>query len=72
MRLEWEKEEELKKIREKEEWIRMDYYRRHNPKTTEDFELLFNALERKCLGNFEAQTGLMGWKERHRCHREFS
>lgn len=45
MRLEWEKEEELKKIREKEEWIRMDYYRRHNPKTTEDFELLFNALE---------------------------
>ncbi|KAL1777761.1 IQ and ubiquitin-like domain-containing protein [Sigmodon hispidus] len=44
-RLEWEEEQELKKIREKEEWIQMDYYRRHNPKTNEDFELLYNALE---------------------------
>ncbi|CAO2602653.1 IQ and ubiquitin-like domain-containing protein [Lemmus lemmus] len=44
-RLEWEEEQELKKIREKEEWLQMDYYRRHNPKTTEDFELLYNALE---------------------------
>ncbi|XP_040584455.1 IQ and ubiquitin-like domain-containing protein [Mesocricetus auratus] len=44
-RLEWEEEQELKKIREKEEWIQMDYYRRHNPKTSEDFELLYNALE---------------------------
>nr|XP_004658704.2 IQ and ubiquitin-like domain-containing protein [Jaculus jaculus] len=45
MRLEWEAEEELRKIREKEEWMQLDYYRRHNPKTNEDFELLFNALE---------------------------
>ncbi|NP_766123.2 IQ and ubiquitin-like domain-containing protein [Mus musculus] len=45
LRLEWEEEQELLKIQEKEEWIRMDYYRRHNPKTTEDFELLYNALE---------------------------
>ncbi|XP_035307286.1 IQ and ubiquitin-like domain-containing protein isoform X2 [Cricetulus griseus] len=44
-RLEWEKEQELKKMREKEEWLKMDYYRRHNPKTREDFELLYNALE---------------------------
>ncbi|XP_041531312.1 IQ and ubiquitin-like domain-containing protein [Microtus oregoni] len=44
-RLEWEAEQELKKIREKEEWLQMDYYRRHNPKTNEDFELLYNALE---------------------------
>lgn len=44
-RLEWEEEQELKKIREKEEWLQMDYYRRHNPKTKEDFELLYNALE---------------------------
>ena len=48
LRLDWEEEQELLKIQEKEEWIRMDYYRRHNPKTTEDFELLYNALERKC------------------------
>lgn len=46
-RLEWEEEQELKKIREKEEWLQMDYHRRHNPKTNEDFELLYNALERK-------------------------
>ncbi|XP_055464178.1 IQ and ubiquitin-like domain-containing protein [Psammomys obesus] len=45
LRLEWEEEEELKKVREKEDWIQMDYYRRHNPKTKEDFELLYNALE---------------------------
>ncbi|XP_008055258.1 IQ and ubiquitin-like domain-containing protein [Carlito syrichta] len=45
MRLEWEAQEELKKIREKEELMKLDYYRRHNPKTNEDFELLYNALE---------------------------
>ncbi|XP_037692193.1 IQ and ubiquitin-like domain-containing protein isoform X2 [Choloepus didactylus] len=45
LRLEWELQEELRKIREKEEWMKLDYYRRHNPKTKEDFELLYNALE---------------------------
>ncbi|XP_006149270.1 IQ and ubiquitin-like domain-containing protein [Tupaia chinensis] len=45
LRLEWEAQEELRKKREKEEWMKMDYYRRHNPKTNEDFELLYNALE---------------------------
>ncbi|XP_006859427.1 PREDICTED: IQ and ubiquitin-like domain-containing protein [Chrysochloris asiatica] len=45
LRLKWEFEEEIRKIREKEEWMKMDYYRRHNPKTKEDFELLYNALE---------------------------
>ncbi|KAM6151980.1 IQ motif and ubiquitin-like domain-containing protein [Erethizon dorsatum] len=45
LRLEWEAEEELRKIKEKEEWMRRDYYRRHNPKTNEDFELLYNALK---------------------------
>ncbi|XP_053409854.1 IQ and ubiquitin-like domain-containing protein isoform X2 [Nycticebus coucang] len=45
LRLEWEAREELRKIREKEEWMRLDYYRRHYPKTNEDFELLYNALE---------------------------
>ncbi|XP_051007816.1 IQ and ubiquitin-like domain-containing protein [Acomys russatus] len=45
IRLQWEEEEELRKMAEKEEWIRMDYYRRHSPKTNEDFELLYNALE---------------------------
>ncbi|XP_023559201.1 IQ and ubiquitin-like domain-containing protein [Octodon degus] len=45
LRLEWEAEEELRKAKEKEEWKQLDYYRRHNPKTSEDFELLYNALE---------------------------
>ncbi|KAM5255741.1 IQ motif and ubiquitin-like domain-containing protein [Ctenodactylus gundi] len=45
LRLEWEAEEERRKIREKEEWMQLDYYRRHNPKTDEDFELLYDALE---------------------------
>uniref|UniRef100_A0A7N5P6Y0 IQ motif and ubiquitin domain containing n=1 Tax=Ailuropoda melanoleuca TaxID=9646 RepID=A0A7N5P6Y0_AILME len=44
LRLKWEAEEELRKMREKEEWVKLDYYRRHNPKTKEDFELLYNAL----------------------------
>ncbi|KAB0397788.1 hypothetical protein E2I00_013600, partial [Balaenoptera physalus] len=46
LRLQWEAQEELRKIREKEEWMKLDYYRRHNPQTKEDFELLYNALER--------------------------
>ncbi|XP_063097472.1 IQ and ubiquitin-like domain-containing protein isoform X2 [Cavia porcellus] len=45
LRLEWEAQEELRKRKEKEEWMQLDYYRRHNPKTNEDFELLYNALE---------------------------
>ncbi|XP_015980688.2 IQ and ubiquitin-like domain-containing protein [Rousettus aegyptiacus] len=45
IRLQWEEQEELKKIREKEEWMKLDYYRRHNPQTRDDFELLYNALE---------------------------
>ncbi|XP_069443018.1 IQ motif and ubiquitin-like domain-containing protein isoform X2 [Ovis canadensis] len=44
-RLQWEAEEEHRKIREKKEWMKLDYYRRHNPQTKEDFELLYNALE---------------------------
>ncbi|XP_055277166.1 IQ and ubiquitin-like domain-containing protein isoform X4 [Moschus berezovskii] len=44
-RLQWEEEEKHRKIREKQEWMKLDYYRRHNPETKEDFELLYNALE---------------------------
>lgn len=47
LRLKWEEQEEQRKIEEKEEWMALDYYRRHNPQTKEDFELLFNALECK-------------------------
>ncbi|XP_054420185.1 IQ and ubiquitin-like domain-containing protein [Pteronotus mesoamericanus] len=44
LRLKWEEQEELRKRREKEEWKKLDYYRRHNPQTKDDFELLYNAL----------------------------
>lgn len=52
LRLEWEAQEELRKRKEKEEWMQLDYYRRHNPKTNEDFELLYNALECKFAISF--------------------
>ncbi|XP_032624709.1 IQ motif and ubiquitin-like domain-containing protein isoform X2 [Chelonoidis abingdonii] len=45
LRLEWEAQEELRKKREKEERLRREYERRLNPKTKEDFELLYHALE---------------------------
>ncbi|XP_036912388.1 IQ and ubiquitin-like domain-containing protein [Sturnira hondurensis] len=45
LRLKWEEQAERRKIEEKEEWTALDYYRRHNPQTKEDFELLYNALE---------------------------
>ncbi|CAH2278169.1 IQ and ubiquitin-like domain-containing [Pelobates cultripes] len=45
LRLEWEAKEELRRKREKEERLRKDYERRMNPKTKEDFELLYHALE---------------------------
>ena len=44
-RHEWEKEEEQRKKNDKEERIRREYERRMNPKTKEDFDLLYAALE---------------------------
>ncbi|XP_025968844.2 IQ motif and ubiquitin-like domain-containing protein isoform X2 [Dromaius novaehollandiae] len=45
LRLEWEAQEELNKKKEKEEKIRSEHKRRLNPKTKEDYELLYHALE---------------------------
>ncbi|XP_030405003.1 IQ and ubiquitin-like domain-containing protein isoform X2 [Gopherus evgoodei] len=45
LRLEWEAQEKLRKKREKEERLRREHERRLNPKTKEDFELLYHALE---------------------------
>ncbi|XP_056429761.1 IQ and ubiquitin-like domain-containing protein isoform X2 [Hyla sarda] len=45
LRLEWEEKEELRKIKEKKERLRKEYERRMNPKSKEDFELLYHALE---------------------------
>ncbi|XP_063165629.1 IQ and ubiquitin-like domain-containing protein [Candoia aspera] len=45
LRMEWEREEELRKQREKELNMLREYNRRMHPKTKDDFELLYHALE---------------------------
>ena len=46
-RLQWEEQEELRKRREKEMRIKNEFERRMNPKTKEDFDLVYAALESK-------------------------
>lgn len=45
-RLEWEREEEIRKRKDKEDRIKKEFERRMNPKTKEDFDLLYHALEK--------------------------
>ncbi|CAI5785353.1 and ubiquitin-like domain-containing [Podarcis lilfordi] len=45
LRLEWEEQEELRRQREREEKLLREYNRRLNPRTKDDFELLYHALE---------------------------
>ncbi|XP_071961222.1 IQ motif and ubiquitin-like domain-containing protein [Antedon mediterranea] len=45
-RLDWERMEEIRKIKEKEDRIRKEFERRMNPKSKEDFDLLYHALEK--------------------------
>jgi len=47
LRLAWEAQEELQRKKEKEDKLRMEQERKLNPKTKEDFELLYHALECK-------------------------
>lgn len=44
-RREWERQEELNKKMEKENRIKREFERRMNPKSKEDFDLLYHALE---------------------------
>jgi IQ and ubiquitin-like domain-containing protein len=46
-RKDWERQEEINKIKEKEDRIKKEYGRRMNPKSKEDFNLLYHALESK-------------------------
>lgn len=48
-RQEWELQEEMDKLKEKEDRIRQEFERHMNPKSKEDFDLLFRALESKQL-----------------------
>ena len=44
-RREWEREREEERRREREEREKREFQRRMNPRTKEDFELLYHALE---------------------------
>ena len=44
-RQEWEREREEERKREREEREKREFQRRMNPRTKEDFELLYHALE---------------------------
>lgn len=48
-RQEWERQEELRKQKERAERIRKEWERRMNPKTKEDFDLLYAHLESKLM-----------------------
>ncbi len=44
-RQEWEEQEALRRVKEREERTQREFERRMNPQTKEDFELLYHALE---------------------------
>ncbi len=50
LRLEWERQEEIRKRKERENRINKEFERRMNPKSKEDFDLLYAALESKFFG----------------------
>ena len=49
LRLEWERQEEIRKEKEREDRIRKEFERRMNPRSKEDFDLLYAALESEFL-----------------------
>ena len=44
----WEAEQEAQRRKEREERIRREFERRLNPRSKEDFEVLYHALESEC------------------------
>lgn len=49
--LQWEAEQEAQRRREREERIRHEFERRLNPRSKEDFEVLYHALESESLSS---------------------
>ncbi|XP_038060891.1 IQ and ubiquitin-like domain-containing protein [Patiria miniata] len=45
-RVEYERQEAIRKVKEKEDRIRREFEKRMNPKSKEDFDLLYHALEK--------------------------
>ena len=54
--LEWERQEELRKQRERAERIKREWERRINPKTKEDFDLLYAHLESRLIRRFNLNS----------------
>ncbi|BFZ10923.1 hypothetical protein BsWGS_13962 [Bradybaena similaris] len=63
-RLEWERLEELRKKKEKEERIQREYARRINPKTQADFDRLINCLEKWRMEEMERINSSLTGAER--------
>ncbi|XP_035415308.1 IQ and ubiquitin-like domain-containing protein isoform X4 [Cygnus atratus] len=64
LRLAWEAQEELRKKKEKEDKVRREHERRLNPKTKEDFELLYHALKSWRQEEIERINGTLTGAER--------
>ncbi|XP_031550053.1 IQ and ubiquitin-like domain-containing protein [Actinia tenebrosa] len=64
IRQEWERQEEIRKQKEKAERIRKEWDRRLNPKTKEDFDLLYAHLEKWRLEEIERIEQLYSGPER--------
>lgn len=54
--MEWERQEELRKKKEKADRIKKEFERRMNPKSREDFDLLYHALESNSFHFFSLFT----------------
>lgn len=63
-RLEWERLEELRKQKEKEDRIKNEFDRRMHPKKKEDFDLLYAALEKWRLEELERINATLTGAER--------
>ena len=60
LRLEWERQEEIRKQKERDDRIRKEFERRMNPRSKEDFDLLYAALESES-SIFNSKTDVHFW-----------
>ncbi|XP_069485205.1 IQ motif and ubiquitin-like domain-containing protein [Ambystoma mexicanum] len=64
LRMEWECQEEIRKMKEREERLKREHDRRMNPKTREDFEILYHTLEMWRLEEVERINNTLTGAER--------
>ncbi|PVD24356.1 hypothetical protein C0Q70_14837, partial [Pomacea canaliculata] len=63
-REEWERQQEINKQKEKENRLKQEFERRMHPKTREDFDLLYHALEKWRLEEIERINSTLTGAER--------